>query len=57
MPLQRCAVNNKSGWKWGKSGKCYENKQEALKQGAAIEISKKAHGELCEQIKKYLSDR
>ena len=22
MPLKRCSENEKSGWKWGDSGKC-----------------------------------
>lgn len=23
MPLKRCSEDEKSGWKWGDSGKCY----------------------------------
>ena len=23
MPINRCQLNNKPGWKWGSSGKCY----------------------------------
>lgn len=41
MPLKRCQTNNKKGWKWGDSGKCYLSKQKALKQGRAIEASKR----------------
>lgn len=37
MPI----IKTKSGYKWGKSGKVYKSKEKALKQGAAIEISKK----------------
>ena len=44
MPLKRCSENNESGWKWGDQGKCYtgkDAKKKALKQGVAIEGSKK----------------
>lgn len=40
MPLKKCSVNNKDGYKWGDSGKCYtgpEGKKQAIKQGLAIE--------------------
>lgn len=40
MPLQRCTQNGKSGWRWGKSGKCYTGpgaKKKAIKQKVAIE--------------------
>ena len=37
MPI----IKTKNGYKWGKSGKVYKKKEDALKQGAAIEISKK----------------
>ena len=51
MPLQRCRDDNKPGWKWGKSGKCYtysagnkaaekKARAEAMKQAAAIIISR-----------------
>lgn len=46
MPLKRCKLDGKDGWKWGDEGKCYadstdkENKKEALKQAMAIAISK-----------------
>lgn len=36
MPLENCSVNGKSGWRWGKSGKCYtgdDAKKKAIKQG------------------------
>jgi hypothetical protein len=39
MPLIRCSVDGKQGWKWGKEGKCYLTKEEALKQAAAIKAS------------------
>jgi hypothetical protein len=41
MPVQRCQEGGKSGWRWGKQGKCYiggkEAKKKALKQGYAID--------------------
>lgn len=47
MPLQRCQVNGKKGWKWGSSGKCYTGpgaRTKALEQGRAIEASKRRRG-------------
>jgi hypothetical protein len=44
MPLKKCSENEKSGWKWGDSGKCYtgkDAKKKAIKQGVAIEGPKK----------------
>tara|TARA_R100001594_G_C3959254_1_gene244920 strand:- start:138 stop:419 length:282 start_codon:yes stop_codon:yes gene_type:complete len=44
MPLKRCSEDEKSGWKWGDSGKCYtgrDAKKKAIKQGVAIEGPKK----------------
>ena len=43
MPLMRCEIEGKDGWKWGASGTCYvgpEAKEKALEQGKAIEASK-----------------
>ena len=40
MPLKKCAVSGKSGYKWGDSGKCYtgrDAKKQAIRQGVAIE--------------------
>lgn len=40
MPLKTCTVDDKSGYKWGDSGKCYtgpEGKKKAIKQGVVIE--------------------
>lgn len=39
MPLQRCQRENKTGWRYGKSGKCYlgpDAKKKAIKQGLVI---------------------
>lgn len=37
MPVRKV----KGGYKWGKKGKVYKSKKKALKQGRAIEISKR----------------
>ncbi len=42
MPAQKCQINNKPGWKWGESGKCFpgpQGKEKALAQGRAIKAS------------------
>ncbi len=42
MPIQRCEVKGKSGWKWGQSGKCYTgpgSRRKAAKQAAAIKAN------------------
>jgi len=39
MPLMRCQLNGKNGWKWGKNGKCYtgpDAKRRAMAQAIAI---------------------
>ena len=39
MPIQKCQKNGKSGFKYGKSGKCYtgtDAKKKAIKQGLAV---------------------
>jgi len=36
MPVKKCKVNGKSGWKWGNLGKCYTGpgaKEKAERQG------------------------
>ena len=43
MPVQKCSKNGKSGYKWGKGGKCYTGpnaKKKAAEQGQAIKASK-----------------
>lgn len=38
IPITRCTLpNGKKGFRYGQSGKCYENGQDAAKQGIAIE--------------------
>ena len=42
MPIKKCMVDGKSGFKWGDSGKCYTGKYAeklAMRQGVAIEMS------------------
>jgi hypothetical protein len=39
MPLQKCSANGKSGWRWGREGKCYTGtgaRKRAMKQALAI---------------------
>ena len=39
MPIKKCEIDGKSGYKWGNEGKCYtgpDAKEKAYKQGAAI---------------------
>lgn len=37
MPIQRCTLSGgKKGWKWGKSGKCYPTRAQAVRQAIAI---------------------
>ncbi len=50
MPVQPCTINNKPGYKWGKSGKCYtylkgneasrkRARKKAIDQGVAVKAS------------------
>jgi len=42
MPVMRCQINGKKGWKYGASGKCYtgpDSKSKAAAQGRAIKAS------------------
>lgn len=43
MPIQRCYVNGKTGWRWGKSGKCYTGKN-AYRKAKAQEIAIRSTG-------------
>lgn len=46
MPLQPCEVNGKSGWRWGRKGKCFiynpndERSEKRAKSRAKAEASK-----------------
>lgn len=55
MPVQKCRIKDKSGWKWGEDGACYtytpgdekssnRAKRKAHIQGAAIEAAKARAG-------------
>jgi hypothetical protein len=49
MPVQKCSVKNKKGWKWGASGKCYtgkDSKKKAIKQGLAVSFRNRMKPEL-----------
>jgi len=37
MPVMKV----KGGWKWGKAGKVYKTRQEAIQQGIAIRMNQK----------------
>jgi len=42
MPIKRCQKNNRQGWKYGDSGKCYTGqnaKKKAKRQARAIKAS------------------
>lgn len=39
MPLKRCQIGGKRGFKFGDKGKCYNSKSKALKQMRAIKRS------------------
>jgi len=42
MPLPRCTLDGKSGWKWGDEGQCYtgpNGKEKAIRQAIAISKS------------------
>lgn len=42
MPVERCMINGKLGWRWGNKGKCYTGdgaKEKATIQGVAIEFN------------------
>jgi len=51
MPLQKCTLpNGKSGTKWGESGKCYESRDDAIKQMRAIKWSQEHAALTAEEI-------
>ena len=52
MPLKKCTIDNKAGYKWGDAGKCYtgpEGKKKAIKQGVAVEGPEKFSQKALEQ--------
>lgn len=60
MPLMRCQMDGKSGWKWGENGTCYTHsgdaasmmaaKKKAIKQAVAVRMSQKRSGKPMEPI-------
>ena len=40
MPVEKV----KGGWRWGKTGKVFKTRQEAIQQGIAIRMNKKRKG-------------
>lgn len=43
MPIQKCTLpEGGDGFKYGDSGQCYKNRKDAVRQGVAIEISKRS---------------
>lgn len=43
MPVRKCQINGKDGYKWGNDGKCYTGanaKAKAEEQGRAVESSR-----------------
>jgi hypothetical protein len=36
MPIMRCKIKNRLGYKFGKKGRCYPNREKALAQMRAI---------------------
>lgn len=53
MPIKKCSLpNGKSGYKYGDSGKCYENKEDAIKQMRAIKYSE-THSQVVRDIHDY----
>lgn len=52
MPLKKCTIDGKAGYKWGDAGKCYtgpEGKKKAIKQGVAVEGPEKFSQKALEQ--------
>ena len=47
MPITKCTLpNGKKGYKFGSKGKCYANRNDAVKQGQAI----KSQSSLLQQV-------
>lgn len=45
MPIKSCTTSSgKKGYKWGDSGKCYPNREQALEQMRAIKASQAKKG-------------
>lgn len=56
MPIKRCTTKDgKNGYKWGDSGACYENREDALKQMRAIKYSQ-THSIEAEVLQEHLKE-
>lgn len=44
MPLQKCTLDKKPGWRWGESGKCYTYKPGNKKSEAAAKLKAAKQG-------------
>ena len=59
MPLKKCSIDGKSGWKWGDQGHCYpgkEGKKKAIKQGIAIEGSPEKFAQVQKSEGEYVGE-
>jgi len=57
MPLKRCTIDGKDGWKWGDTGKCYigpDAKEKAIAQAIAIGGGEPPVNEKLKQIKEVI---
>ena len=46
MPINRCQIKKKKGYKAGKSGKCYCSRKKAVRQLRAIKASQRRKGKI-----------
>lgn len=60
MPLKKCTVDGKSGWKYGDSGHCYTGpggRQKAIQQMRAIKVSESKGKDLMEEADKIIQQK
>lgn len=62
MPIMRCTLGGRPGWKWGESGRCYTGanaKEKAIKQGISVFISeaKRSGAKTKKEIDAYVEKR
>lgn len=58
MPLQRCSLNGKKGWKWGE-GKCYTGpggREKALKQMRATKSQSIEEDHIIHKVSEVLKE-
>lgn len=59
MPLKRCSVDGKPGWKYGDSGHCYtgpNGRQKAIEQMKAIKVSQSKGADLMEKASEIIAE-